>query len=245
MPHKNSFNKGIERIEKLFGQEQNVYDELTLSEIYEVVKHLRDDQWNWVVDAVVRTWPYKSLPNISAFEKVKKELGRGQGTRKSREDCPTCAGYGLRYFVYRRGDGFAEGTCLCSCANAEIMSAAPHMTQEEAQRLPGFKAADRPGDVPHMLEALNPQRPQEARGGKGGPGVAGKATTSSTQPKSPTSRPASSPPETLVDTASELAGKLNASDNARDENPEAEDRRKADKMISDLRKWMKDDEENG
>ncbi len=241
--HKDDFTSGIERVEKLFGQEQNVYDEAKLTEIYDVVRHLDAEQWDNVVGGVVRTWGYKTLPNISAFEKLKNELGRsGHQTRKIHEDCPTCSGHGRRAFIYRRDERFVEGICLCDCPNAENFTAPPHMTIQQARRLPGFQAADRPGAVPHMLEALNPPAArQDTPVKKTSPGSE-KSPASSTQPASPPGSKTSETPGTLSEAAAQLAGKLDGSQNPREHDQEAAQDQKAANMKQALNDWLSDDE---
>ncbi len=269
--HKGDFSKGIERVEKLFGQDQNVYDERTLTEIYDVVRHLDAGKWHQVVGSVVRSWSYKTLPNISAFEKAKNGLGPiGQRTRQIHEDCPKCGGgYGLRWFVYRHGDRFREGVCLCDCPNVENFTAPPHMTFEQARRLTDFQVADRPGAVAHMLEALNPapptrdpgpgdkeyprhrqvafaaKTPQETRDGA----PIKKTSQGPQKPAAPDTQPASPPgsktgkaPETLSEAAAQLARKLNGSGKAREQTQDAVTREKKDKMVQELNTWLSDDD---
>lgn len=265
-----AFDKGVKRIERLFGQDANVYDKYTLTEIFSAVRHLDADQWDRVVGAVVRSWAYpKTLPSISAFEKQKNGLGdAGRPTRRIRQDCPTCGGYGLRSFIYRHNGRYLEGWCICSCLNGQNFTSPPHATFAKVQRLPDFRAMDRPGAAPHLLEVLNePAEKPEKNNSKNGqkPGIGSpesenaqdrrqatqeeKTATGAQKTAAAGQRPGSRPESevgqgagTLDQAAGTLAGKLNANQDARQGTQETRQDKRAVDMIQSLNDWIKDDD---
>lgn len=178
--HKDTFNEEIGRIEKVFGQKENVYDEAVLVEIYGAVRHLSEEQWKAIVGGVIRTWSYKTLPNTSAFEKMKNELGpQGQPIRRIRADCPKCNGDGRRYFIYKVEGGFDRAVALCVCDNSENHRSPPFMRPQETERLPAFQQWVNPGEVARLLASLNPPRQMpEKKSKKPGekPGISGIST---------------------------------------------------------------------